>query len=105
FLKPILLADSDLAYVIYTSDSTGIPNGVPINHGNLKRLFSSTNEFFNFTREDVWTLFHSYAFDFSVWEIWGALIYGGKLVVGPYWGRRSPPTLLELLGSARIDVL
>src|SRR5207253_1397571 len=65
------------AYVIYTSGSTGQPKGVVVRHGNALRLFSSTERWFGFGPKDVWTLFHSYAFDFSVWEIWGALLYGG----------------------------
>ena len=54
---------------------------------------------------DVWTLFHSYAFDFSVWELWGALLYGGRLVVVPYWVSRSPEAFLELLRRERVTVL
>src|SRR5437899_2364819 len=62
-----------LAYIIYTSGSTGSPKGVMVEHRNVVRLFSSTDKWFQFSREDVWTLFHSYSFDFSVWEMWGAL--------------------------------
>ena len=54
------------------------------------RLFESTNAWFGFGPEDVWTLFHSYAFDFSVWEVWGALLYGGRLVIVPYWSAAIP---------------
>ncbi len=72
---------TDLAYVIYTSGTTGKPKGVLQLHGNVQRLFSSTNDKFKFRNQDVWTLYHSYIFDFSVWEIWGALIFGGKLVI------------------------
>jgi non-ribosomal peptide synthetase component F len=72
-----------LAYIIYTSGSTGAPKGVMVEHGNVARLLSATRHWFDFGNEDVWTLFHSYAFDFSVWEIWGALAYGGRLVVVP----------------------
>ncbi len=79
----------NLAYVIYTSGSTGKPKGTMINHSNVARLLNETQQWYHFTQEDVWTLFHSYAFDFSVWEIWGALIYGGKLVVIPYSVSRS----------------
>ena len=73
------------AYVIYTSGSTGRPKGVVVTHQNVARLFSATEELFRFNGEDIWTLFHSYAFDFSVWEMWGALLYGGRIEVVPYW--------------------
>src|SRR5262249_24758051 len=65
------------AYVIYTSGSTGRPKGVVVSHEQVLRLFDSTREWFAFEQTDVWTLFHSYAFDFSVWEMWGALLHGG----------------------------
>ncbi|HYX24955.1 MAG TPA: amino acid adenylation domain-containing protein, partial [Thermoanaerobaculia bacterium] len=93
------------AYVIYTSGSTGRPKGVVVRHGNVLRLFSATDRWFGFGPEDVWTLFHSYAFDFSVWEIWGALLYGGRLVVVPYWVSRSPEAFYELLRAERVTVL
>jgi non-ribosomal peptide synthetase component F/acyl carrier protein len=72
------------AYVIYTSGTTGQPKGVVVTHRNVLRLFEVTEQRFSFDGRDVWTLFHSQAFDFSVWEIWGALLYGGKLIVIPY---------------------
>ncbi|HEX3552498.1 MAG TPA: amino acid adenylation domain-containing protein, partial [Thermoanaerobaculia bacterium] len=93
------------AYVIYTSGSTGQPKGVVVRHGNAVRLFSATDRWFGFGPEDVWTLFHSYAFDFSVWEIWGALLYGGRLVIVPYWVSRSPEAFYELLRAERVTVL
>src|SRR5947199_900274 len=93
------------AYVIYTSGSTGQPKGVVVRHGNAMRLFAATERWFGFGPEDVWTLFHSYAFDFSVWEIWGALLYGGRLVVVPYWVSRSPEAFYELLRTERVTVL
>ena len=65
----------NLAYVIYTSGSTGKPKGCQITHANVARLFDQTDHWFGFGTPDVWTLFHSCAFDFSVWEIWGALLY------------------------------
>ena len=95
----------NLAYVIYTSGSTGRPKGVMVTHGNVVRLFSATAEWFNFGAGDVWTLFHSYAFDFSVWEIWGALLYGGRLVVVPYLVSRSPHAFYDLLRERNVTVL
>jgi amino acid adenylation domain-containing protein len=101
---PVSTADS-LAYVIYTSGSTGQPKGVLITHYNVTRLFEATDAWYHFDHQDVWTLFHSYAFDFSVWELWGALLYGGRLVVVPYLVSRSPEDLRELLISERVTVL
>jgi acyl carrier protein len=71
----------------------------------VRRLFKKTEAWFHFDRDDVWTLFHSYAFDFSVWEIWGCLIYGGRLVVVPYWVSRSPEHFYEMLRTERVTVL
>ncbi|MEH2375501.1 amino acid adenylation domain-containing protein [Nostoc sp.] len=95
----------NLAYVIYTSGSTGKPKGVLVNHNNVTRLFAATNSWYNFNSQDVWTLFHSYAFDFSVWEIWGALLYGGRLVVVPYLVTRSPESFYELLCTEKVTIL
>jgi amino acid adenylation domain-containing protein len=103
---PVRVGDpDDLAYVIYTSGSTGTPKGVEVTHRNLTRLLTSTEPWFHFGPDDVWTLFHSYAFDFSVWELWGALAYGGRLVVVPYEISRSPEEFLELLHRERVTVL
>jgi amino acid adenylation domain-containing protein len=95
----------NLIYVIYTSGSTGKPKGVLINHYNVVRLFTATQSWYNFDENDVWTLFHSYAFDFSVWEIWGALIYGGRLVVVPYLISRSFEAFYDLLHREQVTVL
>ncbi|MCG3782690.1 non-ribosomal peptide synthetase [Delftia acidovorans] len=97
-------ADS-LAYVIYTSGSTGRPKGAQLSHRNVARLLDATEAWFSFGPDDVWTLFHSYAFDFSVWEIFGALCTGGRLVVVPYWVSRSPQDFLALLRAERVTVL
>jgi non-ribosomal peptide synthetase component F len=95
----------DLAYVIYTSGSTGKPKGTLISHRNVARLFDATEAWFHFDASDVWTLFHSYAFDFSVWEIWGALLYGGKLIIVTDETRRSPQEFTELLIEHHVTVL
>jgi amino acid adenylation domain-containing protein len=104
--NPVSVVDKDnLAYVIYTSGSTGKPKGALISHHNVTRLFETTEEWFGFGERDVWTLFHSYAFDFSVWEMWGALIYGGRLVVVPQEISRSPEEFRELLVRESVTVL
>ncbi|MDF2397604.1 amino acid adenylation domain-containing protein, partial [Pseudomonas sp. 3MA1] len=99
------LTATSLAYVIYTSGSTGLPKGVMIEHANVTRLFTATDAWFGFNPEDVWALFHSFAFDFSVWEIWGALIHGGQLLVVPQVTSRSPDECYALLCSAGVTIL
>ncbi|MFD5594862.1 amino acid adenylation domain-containing protein [Streptomyces griseorubiginosus] len=101
---PYLTGDH-LAYVIYTSGSTGRPKGVAVPHRNVVRLFSATRHWFDFGPDDVWTLFHSYAFDFSVWELWGALLHGGTLVVVPHAVSRDPEEFWRLLSRDRVTVL
>ncbi|WP_030297979.1 non-ribosomal peptide synthetase [Streptomyces sp. NRRL F-5681] len=93
------------AYVVHTSGSTGRPKGVVVEHRNVLRLLDTTDEDFAFGPEDVWTLFHSYAFDFSVWEIFGALLYGGRLVVVPRTTTRAPEEFAALLRRERVTVL
>lgn len=93
------------AYVIYTSGSTGNPKGVLVEHSNVMRLFTATDKWYNFSENDVWTLFHSHAFDFSVWEIWGALLYGGTLVVVPYYISRSVSEFYDLVKREGVTVL
>ncbi|MEO3808394.1 amino acid adenylation domain-containing protein [Sphaerisporangium sp. B11E5] len=95
----------DLAYVIYTSGSTGRPKGVMVEHRNVVRLFEQTAAWFHFDHRDTWALFHSLSFDFSVWEIWGALLYGGRLVLLPEMTSRSPALLVSLLRSEQVTVL
>jgi amino acid adenylation domain-containing protein len=98
-------SSSNLAYVIFTSGSTGQPKGALITHHNVVRLFDCTDAWYHFNERDVWTLFHSCAFDFSVWEIWGALLYGGRLVVVPYMVSRSPGAFYELISREKVTVL
>ncbi|WP_042955944.1 amino acid adenylation domain-containing protein, partial [Pseudomonas aeruginosa] len=95
----------NLAYVIYTSGSTGKPKGTLLPHGNVLRLFDATRHWFGFSADDAWSLFHSYAFDFSVWEIFGALLHGGRLVIVPHETSRSPEDFLRLLCRERVTVL
>ncbi|GAX45459.1 amino acid adenylation domain-containing protein [Tolypothrix sp. NIES-4075] len=95
----------NLAYIIYTSGSTGQPKGTLVNHSNVVRLFAATDAWYKFNCDDVWTMFHSYAFDFSVWEIWGALLYGGRLVIVPYLVTRSPELFYQLLVTQQVTVL
>ena len=95
----------NLTYIIYTSGSTGKPKGVLVNHANVVRLFAATDSWYHFNSQDVWTLFHSYAFDFSVWEMWGALLYGGRLVIVPYLVTRSPELFYELLCQEKVTIL
>ena len=94
-----------LIYVIYTSGSTGRPKGTQLTHRNVARLLGATRPWFGFGAQDVWTNFHSYAFDFSVWEIFGALCTGGRLVVVPFWVSRSPDDFVALLREQQVTVL
>ncbi|HVR95768.1 MAG TPA: amino acid adenylation domain-containing protein, partial [Thermoanaerobaculia bacterium] len=102
---PLSTLLENAAYVIYTSGSTGKPKGVAVTHANVARLLSATRHWFGFDEDDVWTMFHSYAFDFSVWEMWGALAHGGRLVVVPYETSRSPEALHRLLTAEKVTVL
>jgi arthrofactin-type cyclic lipopeptide synthetase B len=101
----VSLSPAHLAYVIYTSGSTGLPKGVMIEHRQVARLFTATEDWFGFNRNDVWALFHSFAFDFSVWEIWGALMHGGQLLIVPQLVSRSPDECYALLCDAGVSIL
>jgi amino acid adenylation domain-containing protein len=103
--EPAAAADENLAYVIYTSGSTGTPKGVLVEHRNVVRLFGETRRPFQLDERDVWTLFHSISFDFSVWEIWGALLHGARLVIVPAEVTRSPEQLLALVREEGVTVL
>ncbi len=95
----------DIAHLIYTSGTTGVPKGVAVTHLNVTQLFDSLDAGVELTPEQVWTQCHSYAFDFSVWEIWGALLHGGRLVVVPEEVARSPEDLHALLVAEGVSVL
>ena len=96
---------SDLAYIIYTSGSTGRPKGVMIEHRNLVGLFFNDKFRFTFNETNVWTLFHSYCFDFSVWEIFGALLHGGKLVLVEPETAKNLERYRLLLAKEKVTVL
>ena len=99
------VSPDDPAYVIYTSGSTGRPKGVVVPHRNVIALVDATRDEYGLGSSDVWTLFHSSAFDFSVWEIWGCLLTGGRLVVVPYFVSREPEKFRDLLAAERVTVL
>ncbi|MGH3249464.1 MAG: non-ribosomal peptide synthetase, partial [Trebonia sp.] len=96
---------TDPAYVIYTSGSTGRPKGVIVPHANVVALIAATRDEYQLGPADSWTLFHSSAFDFSVWEIWGCLLTGGHLVVVPLWVSRTPDEFGALLAREQVTVL
>jgi len=96
---------TDLAYVIYTSGTTGLPKGVLQTHSNVHRLLSATDHHFGFNSSDVWTLYHSYIFDFSVWELWGALTYGGKLIIPNQELIKDIPKFVDLCLKYKVTVL
>ena len=101
----VVVRPEQLAYCIYTSGSTGQPKGVLLEHRQVVRLFFHDAPLFDFDEHDVWTLFHSYSFDFSVWEMFGALLFGGRLVVVPSETATNPSAMLELLRAEGVTVL
>lgn len=101
----IINRPNDLAYVIYTSGSTGKPKGAMIEHKNVVRLMFNDKIQFDFSQTDVWTMFHSYCFDFSVWEMYGALLYGGKLIMVSKMTARDTREYLMLLKREKVTVL
>ncbi|CAO3572895.1 unnamed protein product [Mortierella alpina] len=99
------LSMGHLAHVIYTSGSTGKPKGVMVEHCHVARLFASSGSWFDFSGRDTWCLLHSFAFDFSIWEIWGALRHGGKLVIVSQDVVRTPQDLYRLVHDQNVTVL
>jgi amino acid adenylation domain-containing protein len=101
----IATTPADLAYVIHTSGTTGVPKGVLVSHHHVLRMFATAERVLDLRADDVWSLFHSFAFDFGVWELWGALAYGGTLVVVDEDTARSPDRFLACLRDHRVTVL
>ncbi|MCE3268667.1 MAG: non-ribosomal peptide synthase/amino acid adenylation enzyme, partial [Burkholderiales bacterium] len=99
------ITSKNLAYVIYTSGATGKPKGVVQQHNNVHRLLTATNDFYQFNIHDVWTLFHSYVFDFSVWELWGAICYGGKLIIPTIEQIKDTSLFYKLCNKQKVTVL
>lgn len=99
------ITPNNLAYVIYTSGTTGKPKGVLIEHKNVTRLFFNEEKLFDFSASDKWTLFHSYCFDFSVWEIFGAILFGSTLVIVPKETAQDSSKFFQLLKKSNVTVL
>lgn len=99
------VSPQDLAYIIYTSGSTGKPKGVMVEHRNVVSLLKNKSTHFDFTEHDVWTMFHSYCFDFSVWEMYGALLFGAELVVVPKEIAKDPKLFAKLVFERGVTCL
>ncbi|KAG0004747.1 hypothetical protein BGZ80_005566, partial [Entomortierella chlamydospora] len=99
------LTSHHLAYVIYTSGSTGKPKGVMVEHAQVTRLFDSTAAWYKFSETDIWIMTHTFSFDVSVWEIWGALRHGSKLVIPSYRTTQSPDDLYRMICDHGVTVL
>lgn len=102
---PIISGPSNLAYVIYTSGTAGKPKGVLVEHRNLVELFTSDKLWFNFNDQDIWTFFHTFCFDFSVWEMYGALLFGGKLIIIPRAVAQNTRAFRQVLVDQQVTVL
>jgi|GEM_PF-1512888 len=98
------IQSDDPAYIIFTSGSTGEPKGVCVTHGNVISLFEGCHNLFEFSHQDKWTFFHSHAFDFSVWEIWGAWLYGGEVTVVKFEESRNPLSIIDLMVQTKTTV-
>ena len=103
--KPPVPLPAGAAYVLYTSGSTGEPKGCVVAHEHVLALFDATEDIFDFGPDDVWTVFHSHSFDFSVWELWGALLHGGRAVTVPAGTAIDPASFKRLLFDESVTVL
>lgn len=103
--KALTATHEDLAYVLFTSGTTGKPKGVEVSHQNVTRLISALNASYSFSPSDVWCLYHSIIFDFSVWEMWGALLTGAKLAIPTRKTAKSPEDFFYFLKKSRVTVL
>ncbi|KAF8946543.1 hypothetical protein BGZ46_005767, partial [Entomortierella lignicola] len=99
------LSSHNLAYVIYTSGSTGKPKGVMVEHRQVTRLFDATADWYQFSSSDTWMMTHSFSFDVSVWELWGAVCHGGKLIVPSHLTIKSPEDLYYLICEQGVTIL
>jgi len=104
-LSPVSNANAEIAYVIYTSGTTGVPKGVEVTHKNVVSLVKNTKEIFNFTSKDCWLLFHSYSFDFSVWEIFGSLLTGGMLYIPQRKMVKNLELIAEVIKRENVTIL
>ncbi len=94
-----------VAYTLFTSGSTGEPKGIDVRHCSAVAMLDATAVHVDAGGGDTWVWFHAASFDLSVWEIWGALCSGGRLVVVPAQTRSRPDAFVDLLSSERATVL
>ncbi|HDY85212.1 MAG TPA: amino acid adenylation domain-containing protein [Methylophaga aminisulfidivorans] len=104
FLSPCFSAQAP-AYMIYTSGSTGKPKGTLIPHENVQYLVGAVQKPFALTNQDVWSMFHSFSFDFSIWEIWGALLTGAKVCIISYDESRDTKAFIDVLNKQKVTIL
>ena len=102
---PTRIDSAHPAYVMYTSGSTGRPKGVVISHADVVNLLSAMGREYDYSPDDVWAMYTSYAFDVSVSEVWVSLCWGGRLVVLDYLTTRTPPDLVRVLDAERVTVI